>query len=61
MAKKTIVILSILDDDEGRPWWDALCLPEPHRWNGVNLDGSDGAFAPHTHVKVVIDEVVVNG
>ncbi len=33
MTKTTYVTLKIMDDDENRPWWDALKIPPPVDWD----------------------------
>lgn len=50
MTRATYVLLVIRDDDPERPWWEALCLPSPERWNiGA------GIFAPNVYVQTRLE------
>ena len=41
MSKRTIVVLTVLDDDEQRPWWAAMGLQHPDRWAPEHTFGDD--------------------
>lgn len=43
MAKRTIVMLEITDDNEERKWWNAVGLPPPWEWS-TDDDMPDGVF-----------------
>jgi hypothetical protein len=37
MPQETLIIL-VVRDDLSRPWWEAMGLPEPERWNSGEED-----------------------
>lgn len=55
VAKLTLVVLEVLDDDPDREWWEALGLPDPIRW------GSDETWSEVVAVlpRVIVEREVV--
>jgi len=50
MAKRTLIVLEIRDDNTEREWHDALGLPKPWSWNEID----PCTFPPNDDVYVTI-------
>lgn len=51
-GKRTLVLLEVFDDDQGREWWEGMGLPDPALWS------HDEAFDGRVYVEAHIERVV---